>query len=346
MYSDITVSAELLEGMGPLSFHNSLPLRQSTLGEVVIPVVVRVGFYLEPLKPNFSESNYSHYHGGWLPDEIAALLSLSLGARFYAGDSIREFDAFTNDPLGKPHFSNLVHPPVSHIPTHHCVLPEVRRSKSLQEAQLFENFGKLNSDTSKKVIQCSRQYQNALWVAEGNPELCWLMLISAIEIAANEWAHNEESNVCNLEKNYPELFKALVQNENEKLLFDAAETFAPITKSTAKFMNFCKKFSPEHLDQKNSEGFQYSAKKLSKALNTIYTHRSKALHSGIPFPAPMCTPPNEYKKGVYQQVPNQLGVYMKGATWIGSDMPMNLHLFHYLTREILMNWLKSLTPEI
>lgn len=102
MYSDITVTSELLEGMGPLSFHNSLPLRQRTSGEVVIPVVVRVGYYLKPLITDFSKSSYNHYHGDWLPDEIAALMSFALGARFYAGDSIREFDAYTNDPLGNP----------------------------------------------------------------------------------------------------------------------------------------------------------------------------------------------------------------------------------------------------
>ncbi|EGR0804850.1 hypothetical protein ACA877_004611 [Vibrio alginolyticus] len=83
MYSDVTVRAEVLEGMGPLSFHNALPLKQEGAGDVVIPVVVRVGFYSKPQHPDFSESSFTHYHGGWLPDEIAALLSLSLGARFF-----------------------------------------------------------------------------------------------------------------------------------------------------------------------------------------------------------------------------------------------------------------------
>ncbi|PTO92380.1 hypothetical protein [Vibrio splendidus] len=343
MYSDITVTAELLEGMGPLSFHNSLPFRQAKLGDVVIPVVVRVGFYLKPISPSFSKSSYSHYHGGWLPDEIAALMSLTLGARFYAGDSIREFDSYSNDPLGKPCFGNLVQPPVSNIPTHRRVLPEVCKIKDLRDLQFFENFGKLNPEIAEKVIKCTRQYQNALWVAESNPELCWLLLISAIEIAANEWAHNEQSEAYNLKNSYPELFDKLVKNGDDDLLNFTAETFGPITKATAKFLKFCKYFCPESLTQENSYGFKYTSTKLSNALRTIYNHRSQALHGGIPFPAPMCVPPDDHKLGEYRQVPNQLGVYMKGATWVGSDIPMNLHLFHFLTRKILMEWIRSLT---
>ncbi len=167
------------------------------------------------------------------------------------------------------------------------------------------------------------------------------MLISALEIAANEWAKNEQSELDNLESSYPEFFKQLVQHGNDNLLNLAAETFSPITKSTSKFMKFCKHFSPEKLIQKNSRGFKYSSTQLSNALRTIYSHRSQALHSGIPFPAPMCETPEEFQ-GVYEQVPNQLGVYMRGATWVGTDIPMTLHLFHFLARTILIEWIESL----
>ncbi|HHC6575890.1 TPA: hypothetical protein ACN34E_001020 [Vibrio parahaemolyticus] len=340
IYSDISVTGDLLEGMGPLSFHNTRS-RRLVLGEVVVPVVVRVGYYSRPLTPNFSESSYSHYHGGWLPDEIAALMSLTLGARFYAGDVIREFDPYSNDPLGKPRCSNLVQPPVSNISTQQLVLPEVCQTKDLRKLKFFENFGSLPPNIAEKVVKCCRQYQNALWVAESNPELCWLMLISALEIAANEWAKNEQSELDNLESSYPEFFKQLVQHGNDNLLNLAAETFSPITKSTSKFMKFCKHFSPEKLIQKNSRGFKYSSTQLSNALRTIYSHRSQALHSGIPFPAPMCETPEEFQ-GVYEQVPNQLGVYMRGATWVGTDIPMTLHLFHFLARTILIEWIESL----
>ncbi|EGR2205724.1 TPA: hypothetical protein NKX25_002856 [Vibrio parahaemolyticus] len=345
MYSDITVFGELLEGMGPLSFHNSLPIKQESSGEVVIPVVVRISNYLKPLSTDFSKSSYNHYHGGWLPDEIAALMSLALGARFYAGDSIREFDACTSDPLGKPRFRNLVHPPLSNIPMQRVVLPEVRQRKDLREVQFFESFGKLSPDVAEKVVKCCRQYQNALWVSETNPELCWLMLISAIEIAANEWAKNEQSELYNLANSYPEFFEQLLQNGDEDLLKSAADTFSPITKATSKFIKFCKHFSPETLTQKDSRGFKYSSTKLTNALRTIYNHRSQALHAGVPFPAPMCEPPEEYEQGIYQQVPNQLGVYMRGATWVGADIPMTLHLFHFLAREILVKWVRSLESE-
>lgn len=339
IYSDITVTSELLDGLEPMSFHNALPLNKRA-GEVVIPIVVRVGICLEIKNNDWSISNYGHYHGGWLNDEIAALMSFALGARFHAGNSIRDFGGFEKDPLGSPRFDNLSQPPLFFVRERGHILPEVAKSKCLDELLLLNVFLKLSHDTASKFVQCARQYQSALWVSESNPDMCWLLLVSAIEIAANEWASSESNDTENLKLTYPEYYSFIEQFNSDELVENTATTFCAVTKASSKFLKFCMNYSPTDLEQENSAGFEFSKKKLKKAFNKIYGYRSLALHSGVPFPAPMCRAP-EIIDSKFWQRPTGLGSSTNGATWLKDDLPMNLHLFHYLTRSILTNWLKS-----
>jgi hypothetical protein len=36
---------------------------------------------------------------------------------------------------------------------------------------------------------------------------------------------------------------------------------------------------------------------------------------------------------------------MGGITWKGKDLPLYLHTFEYITREVLLNWLKAQAPK-
>ena len=36
-----------------------------------------------------------------------------------------------------------------------------------------------------------------------------------------------------------------------------------------------------------------------------------------------------------------LGTYSTGGTWVRADVPINLHSFHYITRQVLLNWWES-----
>ena len=50
-----------------------------------------------------TKTDTSQYHGGWLVDEIAALLSLCLGIRIKAGGQTRIFEE-GKDPKGHPEY--------------------------------------------------------------------------------------------------------------------------------------------------------------------------------------------------------------------------------------------------
>lgn len=336
IYSDISVISELCDGLEPFSFHNAMPVARYK-GEVVIPVVLRVGFSIDEQAINLTQSNFKNYHGGWINDEVAALMSLSLGARFYAGDEIRSFGQYRDDPLGTPQFQNRIQPPLSFIKSERYVLPEVATTKSLDDLKIIDNYQKLTSKSAAKIIQVARQYQNALWLSETDPSLTWIMLVSAAEVAANQWSKAKHSNSERLKFAFPDYYDFLEEIGNQDVIKKTADTFVDVTRSMRKFIDFYKYFLPDNICQESSKGFDCSGDNLEKALKIIYKYRSEALHGGIPFPAPMCHAPSKIDN-FYWQKPTGLASTTLGSTWMSEDMPMNLHFFHYLTRLALINW--------
>ena len=71
-----------------------------------------------------------------------------------------------------------------------------------------------------------------------------------------------------------------------------APLLAPIVKSTARFLRLFEMFPPVPPDRRPPEGFQFRPwdTAMTKALKAVYDWRSKALHTGIPFP-PAHVPP-------------------------------------------------------
>ena len=74
---------------------------------------------------------------------------------------------------------------------------------------------------------------------------------------------------------------------------------------------------------------------LKKVLNKVYKYRSRYLHAGKPFPAPMLQPPDPI--GVYPyppEVPSGLASASHSGIWMQKDTPINLHCFplHYSRR--------------
>lgn len=72
-------------------------------------------------------------------------------------------------------------------------------------------------------------------------------------------------------------------------------------------------------------------------MSKVYSYRSKALHEGRPFPAPMCLTPLGFAE-VPVEIPLALGASMLGGTWIKKDVPMLLHTFEYIARQALLRW--------
>ena len=88
---------------------------------------------------------------------------------------------------------------------------------------------------------------------------------------------------------------------------------------------------------------EWTQDKLYGAFQKIYNHRSKALHDGIPFPAPMCEAPHYMKpwKAVAEK-PMGLGGSVYGGQWLIEDTPMHLSTFEYIARHAILKWWESL----
>ena len=79
LYSDAWFTAEARD-KGPYSVINALPHTTHSGGmhEWKPALVLRVSHHLPGEMPDMSVTSNKHYHGGWLADEVAALLSLEL----------------------------------------------------------------------------------------------------------------------------------------------------------------------------------------------------------------------------------------------------------------------------
>lgn len=104
LYSDAQVVSEIRDGLGPYRFLNPVALPRDRQARPAVYVRVDVHHAPEPgalLRAGRTVDDV--YHGGWLNDEIAALLSLSVGGRFRAGPESRRFSNdgdLKDDPSG------------------------------------------------------------------------------------------------------------------------------------------------------------------------------------------------------------------------------------------------------
>ncbi|BAZ51915.1 hypothetical protein NIES4103_45740 [Nostoc sp. NIES-4103] len=83
---------------------------------------------------------------------------------------------------------------------------------------------------------------------------------------------------------------------------------------------------------------------LSKIFKTIYKSRSQALHSGVAFPKPMCMPPERLQNNKFAEKPlgSKSVIRTIGGSWKTKDVPLFIHTFEYLGRNILLNWWDSM----
>jgi len=81
---------------------------------------------------------------------------------------------------------------------------------------------------------------------------------------------------------------------------------------------------------------------MRESVNKIYEYRSKALHEGIPFPAPMCHSPWTAGDGVFAEKFHAFAMGTQGGVWQAEDIPMLLHTFEYIVRKVLLRWWQSM----
>ena len=279
-----------------------------------------------------------------MTDEIAALASLKCGVRFRSGGETRRFDV-DGDPQGRPVAWNSRPEPTLSIGIRGVVLPAVAGEHSVKPIEEMKTFTTLSPDQAIALVRAARLYQDALWLAESEPNLSWLMLVAAVETAAN-YCPSQDSPLERLRGSRPVFVEYLDATGIEGLAARVANEFADSIGATKKFVEFLLTHLPPPPEKRPAECGQveWSHDNLKKAFRQIYTCRSKALHDGMPFPAPMCEPPYKYHETWEAGAERPIGLAMSGSggTWLENDTPMLLHTFEYIARKTIDAWWTSM----
>ncbi len=306
----------------------------------------------------------SDFTGGLDSDDLCALLSLCLGIRLQSGSSNRYISRL-EDPLGFPlqvgRKRNPVPVPQSRekpILPSALFLPSVGRfHSSLDGIDVIANLPERSAIETTTLIRAARLYQSAVWIVEGSPDLSWLLLVSAIEVIAAYWASStsvtreKDDSIRDLS---PELESILRQHarelEGDELVRKVARSVGQRDRAARKFRQCICEFYPRSpMSVRPSEYGQHkwTRSAMKESAIKIYEYRSRALHDGIPFPSPMCEPPDQSGgDNAPAERPTSLGVGMMGAYWDTKDLPMYLHTFEYIVRNSILNWWKSLNTHI
>jgi hypothetical protein len=341
LYSDAHIVGQI--SCGPYQFLHTLAI---PVQGVVQPIMVlRSDWHLDFSFPGFQKTDSTRYHGGSPSEEIAALASLAMGIRLKAGESTREFTP-ASDPKGSPRaWATRPEPAlIVNRAIHRWVLPRaVHGSHSLEALSSCLNIlPNMDPCDAVSLVRSARSYQDALWLAESQPELAWLLLVSAVETAANRWRRGKEEPLERLSFSRPDLCDYLSRLGIPDLLPRVATEFAESMGATKKFVDFCLNFRPSEPTERPKFGrIDWSDDSLRRILSIIYGHRSKALHDGCPFPAPMCRAPHS-EPSWPSPTEKPLGDSSEaGGTWLEKHIPILFHTFEYIARAALLNWWKS-----
>lgn len=346
LYTDAWIVGEISEGLGPYELINTVPHRNQRRHRPSL--ILRSAEFTNRETPAMSKTDDQRYHGGLLSDEIASLISLSLGIRMKSGGATRMFDS-SGDPRGRPTegwgYGDIpIVPDTSEKP----VLPNSRGQHDISDAKILSSLPNMTPRQAIALVRAARLYQEAMWMSDTAPELSWLMFVSAIETAAGEWREEKDSPIEKLRTSRPELERLLKQYGEEELVEKVAEIIAPYMGATKTFEDFALEYLPPPPKIRPAEAFQHSwdKKAMKASLGKIYKYRSRALHGGTPFPAPMCEAPDRLSDDIDLEIPTGLASSSLGAVWVAKDTPMLLHTFEYIVRNVLIAWWTSITSQI
>ncbi|MFZ4748661.1 MAG: hypothetical protein ACOYLK_17545, partial [Sphingomonas sp.] len=342
LYSDAWFVAEAYN-LGPYSFLNTLPAtRAGRMYDLKPGIVLRAEWLLVHEARVAMETDDDHYHGGSAFDEMASLASLVLDARIVAGPIDRTFTT-GEDPLGRPRGHDTTLLPLLSTAIQRPQIPRLQGQRDLRELSEIVSYPSLPADGAAALVKSARLFQNALWIADSAPETAWLLLVSAIETAANHWDSDSRTPEERLALSYVSLINILRKAGVENIIPKVARTLKGVIGAESKFIGFMEAFMPpEPVERPTFGKVDFGAEAMLASIKRIYRLRSRALHSGIPFPAPMCLSPERYDDGPFQESPLGLATTTLGASWKAEDTPMLLHVFAYLTRGALLNWWRGM----
>jgi hypothetical protein len=293
--------------------------------------------------PSAEAEDVDAYHGGGLADEFASLLSLALGRRLRSGGAIRHRMSGT-EPEGRPFYAGHRAPRLAAPARGQSILPSIGSSVDISEAkQLMDRYAGVSGEDAVTVVRAANQYADALWWADLDSRIAWIKLVGALEIAAKHWS--DALGLTRLErfkKYMGQTYKSFKDLHGEEVADSVAQVWDENAGATARFVEFTKQHAPRPPEARPSQVAQVEWAKLETALRVIYRHRSRDLHSGLPFPAQMLEPPRPMLDSIPPERFAAIAAGGHGGSWPATSMPMFLHVFAFVTRQALMNWWAAL----
>lgn len=344
LYTDTALRGPWLM-IGPYEFIEIDHIPRPTIGHANKVIVLRVWDHLEdhPPGPMEQKTNIEAFVGGDIADELTALLGLTLERRMRSGGMVRQGLPETQQPLGIPD-EHQHRAPTLEPPYRGPLLPGIAEDVALTDAsELLKSYPALQASDAVALTRAARQYVDGLWIADADPRLSWIKLVGALEVAANQYDRGRsESAVERLSRHQPELSTLL--EEDPHLLAAVAKETSHLFRSAAKLRAFVTAFDPGPPSTRPEPTiFQFDWAELLKALDIIYGHRSRDLHSGIAFPPALCEAPIMADNDVpAERFPARAAASL-GGEWQEKDLPMHLHVFAHLVGGCLRKWWHSLT---
>lgn len=369
LYSDASFVDEISSGIGPYKVLNALGQPAGCFGyKITLVTEYHLRANLpdwEGLGPEASDPRLSskkdreriagkrrarieankQFSGGTIEDEIAALLGLAMGVRLLAGAPTREY--FEGDAMGLPRAD--MRPPVTLPARDGCRLqiPHATREVNVKNKclPLISKYNSLDPAQASSLYKAARLYRDGLVLAESQPDLAWILFVSAVEVVAVDFQAQSPKDEL-LKSAAPKTCEMLQQANRSDILRELAEELAGRFKATARFLSFMQEFCPRRSPEPTlPAAFQLKwsdEKELKKQLDVIYSLRSNALHAGTPFPPAMNQPePVVHDTGAYAERPVGHGSATFGGMWSASETPMLLHTFEYICRGSILSWWRS-----
>jgi len=300
LFSDSRFTGDRLR-FGPAEIVNASEDRP---GLISATLFLRIEDSIEPPPPQlerYKVSRSGSYHGGDMKDEVAALLSLALGVRLKAGGTSRSWDFFHKDPYGKPMAGGWQIPRLERRWSS-LMIPWAISHRSIEP--LGRPLTGLPLEEANALIRSARLFQEAMWLAESEPHLAWLMLISAVECAAapnrKRWANGQH------------------------------------------FVEFLQTHKPDAPEKRPHSNVQVAWEESQSLFKKVWEVRNKAVHEGEPFPLCVCQPPMQHEEWAAPEELPKAGGYWPGPVWAQDDLPMHLHVFAHAVRGAILNWWRSL----
>lgn len=194
------------------------------------------------------------------------------------------------------------------------------------------------------LIRAAKLYSNVLWLSESDPESAWILLVSAIETAANCWKKSKYNKIALFMEQHHDLAKKIKNHCGDSVLKSVA-TIVNLT-ATKKFIEFIKHFNGKpRKDRTIPRVGKANWNEFDSILKKIYDLRSLALHTGQPFPPMMCETPYINTDNKVRIIERPIGgLIFYGETVIQpSDQPLMLWKFEQIVRKSLLKWMLELT---